>query len=105
MDVKVFTAVEMSEAVQAGGAVLMDFYADWCMPCKMMAPILERVAAAFDGRLTVAKINVDEEPAAAAQYGIQSIPALLLFKNGEVVKEWIGVRPFEDLSAALEANL
>ncbi len=105
MDVKVFTAAEMSAAVQAGNAILVDFYADWCMPCKMMAPVLERVAAAFDGRLTVAKINVDDEPAAAAQYGIQSIPALLLFKNGEVVKELIGVRPFEDLSAALEAAL
>ncbi len=105
MDVKVFTANQMSDAVQAGEAVLVDFYADWCMPCKMMAPVLERVAAAFDGRLSVAKINVDDEPAVAAQYGIQSIPALLLFKNGEVVKELIGVRPFEDLSAALEAAL
>lgn len=105
MEVKVFSGAEMANAVAAGDALLVDFYADWCMPCKMMAPVLERVATAFDGRLTVAKINVDEEPAMAAQYGIQSIPALLLFKNGEVVKELVGLRPFEDLSAVLEANL
>lgn len=105
MEVNVISAAELDAALQTGDALLVDFYADWCMPCKMMAPILERVATAFDGRLTVAKINVDDEAAAAAQYGIQSIPALLLFKNGEVVKELIGVRPFEDLSAALEANL
>ena len=105
MEVKVFSGAEMANAVAAGDALLVDFYADWCMPCKMMAPVLERVATAFDGRLTVAKINVDEEPAMAAQYRIQSIPALLLFKNGEVVKELVGLRPFEDLSAVLEANL
>lgn len=105
MEVKVLGAQEMAAAVEAGDAVLMDFYADWCMPCKMMAPLLERLADRFDGRLTVAKINVDDEPAAAAQYGIQSIPALLLFKNGQVVKELIGVRPFEDLCAAVEAAL
>ena len=105
MEVNVLTGAEMAAAVETGKALLVDFYADWCMPCKMMAPILERVATAFDGRLTVAKINVDEEPAMAAQYGIQSIPALLLFKNGEVVKELVGLRPFEELSALLEANL
>ena len=89
----------------AGGTVLVDFFADWCMPCKMMAPVLDKLAAAFDGRLTVAKINVDDEPELAAEYGIQSIPALLLFKDGEVAGEFIGLRPFEELSAAMEAKL
>ncbi len=101
----VWTAAEMAAQLGNGGALLVDFYADWCMPCKMMAPVLDRVAEAFADRLTVAKINVDDEQALAVQYGIQSIPALLLFKNGEVVQEFIGVRPFEDLSTAIEAAL
>ena len=101
----VWTAADMAENLAKGGALLVDFYADWCMPCKMMAPVLDKVADAFAGRLTVAKINVDDEQALAVQYGIQSIPALLLFKDGKVVKEFIGVRPFEELSAAIEAAL
>ena len=101
----VWTAADMAENLAKGSALLVDFYADWCMPCKMMAPVLDKIADAFGERLTVAKINVDDEQALAVQYGIQSIPALLLFKNGEVVKEFIGVRPFEELSAAIEAAL
>ncbi|MBE6768445.1 MAG: thioredoxin [Ruminococcaceae bacterium] len=101
----VWTAADMAENLEKGGALLVDFYADWCMPCKMMAPVLDKVADAFADRLTVAKINVDDEQELAVKYGIQSIPALLLFKNGDVVKEFIGVRPFEELSAALEAAL
>ncbi|MBE6757581.1 MAG: thioredoxin [Ruminococcaceae bacterium] len=101
----VWTAADMAVNLEKGGALLVDFYADWCMPCKMMAPVLDKVADAFDGRLTVAKINVDDEQELAVKYGIQSIPALLLFKNGDVVKEFIGVRPFDELSAAIEAAL
>lgn len=101
----VWTAADMAENLAKGGAVLVDFYADWCMPCKMMAPVLDKVAEAFADRLTVAKINVDDEQELAVKYGIQSIPALLLFKNGDVVKEFIGVRPFDELSAAIEAVL
>lgn len=101
----VWTAADMAANLEAGGALLVDFYADWCMPCKMMAPVLDQVSEAFDGRLTVGKINVDEEQALAVKYGIQSIPALLLFKDGEVVKEFIGVRPFDELAAALNAAL
>ena len=101
----VWTAADMAENLEKGGALLVDFYADWCMPCKMMAPVLDKVADAFDGRLTVAKINVDDEQELAVKYGIQSIPALLLFKNGEVAQEFIGVRPFDELTAALEAAL
>ncbi len=101
----VWTAADMAENLEKGGALLVDFYADWCMPCKMMAPVLDKVAEAFKGRLTVAKINVDDEQELAVKYGIQSIPALLLFKDGEVAKEFIGVRPFDELSAALEAAL
>lgn len=101
----VWTAAEMAANLEKGGALLVDFYADWCMPCKMMAPVLDKVADAFADRLTVAKINVDDEQELAVKYGIQSIPALLLFKNGDVVKEFIGVRPFDELSAAIEAAL
>lgn len=101
----VWTAADMAENLAKGNALLVDFYADWCMPCKMMAPVLDKIADAFGERLTVAKINVDDEQELAVKYGIQSIPALLLFKNGDVVKEFIGVRPFEELSAAIEATL
>ena len=101
----VWTAADMAENLAKGNALLVDFYADWCMPCKMMAPVLDKIAVAFGERLTVAKINVDDEQELAVKYGIQSIPALLLFKNGDVVKEFIGVRPFEELSAAIEATL
>ena len=103
-DVKHLTMDDF-EATLAGGVVLVDFFADWCMPCKMMAPVIEKAAATFDGRAVMAKVNVDEEPELAARYGIQSIPALFLFKNGEVAKELIGVRPYEELAAAIESVL
>ena len=103
-DVKHLTMDDFDTTL-AGGVVLVDFFADWCMPCKMMAPVIEKAATAFDGRAIMAKVNVDEEPELAARYGIQSIPALFLFKNGEVAKELIGVRPYEELAAAIESVL
>lgn len=96
---------EFDQQLEKGGVVLVDFYADWCMPCKMMAPVVDKVADTFDGRVTVGKVNVDEEPDLAVRYGIQSIPALLLFKDGEVVDELIGARPYEGLVTAIEAVL
>lgn len=96
---------EFDQKLEQGGVVLVDFYADWCMPCKMMAPVVEKVADTFDGRALVGKVNVDDEPDLAVRYGIQSIPALLLFKDGEVVDELIGARPFEAVASAIEAQL
>lgn len=75
------------------GIVLVDFWADWCMPCKMMAPILNEVAEATDGTATIYKLNVDEQQQVAAKYGIRNIPTMILFKDGKEVERIIGVKP------------
>lgn len=75
------------------GIVLVDFWADWCMPCKMMAPILNEVAQATDGTASIYKLNVDEQQQVAANYGIRNIPTMILFKDGKEVERIIGVKP------------
>jgi thioredoxin 1 len=70
--------------------VLVDFWAEWCMPCRRIAPAVDRLAADYAGRLTVAKMNVDENPNVPMQYGIRGIPTLLLFKDGELVDQFVG---------------
>lgn len=104
-DVLHLNAEEFEEQLSKGDVLLVDFFADWCMPCKLMAPVVEKVAATFDGRATVAKINVDDEPELAERYGIQSIPALLLFHNSAPIDELIGARPYEEVAAAVEKLL
>ncbi len=74
------------------GVVLVDFWADWCMPCKMMAPILNEVAEAAEGKATIYKLNVDEHQAVAAKYGIRNIPTIILFRDGKEVERIIGVK-------------
>jgi len=83
------------------GVVLVDFWADWCMPCKMMAPILNEVAAATDGTASIYKLNVDEQQQIAAQYGIRSIPTMILFKDGKEVERIIGVKPKDAVLASI----
>ena len=81
--------------------VLVDFWAEWCGPCKMVAPILDEIAAAHGDKLTIVKLNVDENPATAAKYGVTSIPTMNVYRSGEVVKQIIGAKP----KAALLADL
>ena len=81
--------------------VLIDFFADWCGPCKMLAPILEQVAEEYAGQAEVYKVNVDEESGLAAQYGVQSIPTVIVFQDGEVKKTNVGFIPKDQLVAML----
>ena len=80
-----------NEIINSEQPVLVDFYADWCAPCRMMAPILEQVAGNMNGEVKILKVNVDKNRQAAAKYGIQSIPTLMLFQNGQVKWKGVGV--------------
>jgi len=90
------------EAETQSGVVLIDFWAPWCGPCRMQTPILEQIAGQVDGA-KIAKLNVDEAPAVAAKFGVQSIPTLVVLKDGQPVKQMIGVQQADTLVAALNA--
>ena len=85
--------------------VVVDFWAEWCGPCKMIAPILDEVSRDYDGRVQVAKLNVDDNPEVAAKYGIRGIPTLLLFKQGEVVATKVGALSKSQLPQFLDSHL
>jgi thioredoxin 1 len=104
--VKHVTDASFSEDVlQAEQAVLVDFWAPWCGPCRAVAPVLEQVAEAYAGRVTIAKLNVDENPRTAEQYGIRSIPTIALFKGGEVVDGVLGAAPRTFFTQMLDKHL
>ncbi|MCA7015219.1 thioredoxin TrxA [Dickeya dadantii] len=94
-----------TDVLQSEHVTLVDFWADWCGPCKMIAPILDEIADEFEGKLTVAKLNIDDNPATAPKYGIRGIPTLLLFKNGEVAATKVGALSKGQLKEFLNANL
>lgn len=87
------------------GLVLVDFYADWCGPCKMMAPVVDKIGESYAGKAKVIKVNVDNSSDVAARFGIMSIPTFILFKNGKEVKKVIGGVPQETLESAINENL
>jgi len=94
-----------AEIVDRPGLVLVDFWAPWCAPCRAIAPMLEELAAEYEGRVRVAKLNVDENPQSAADFRVQSIPTLLLFRDGALVDTMVGALPRRLLAGRLEEHL
>ena len=92
-------------AETSSGLVLSDFWAPWCGPCKMIAPVLEEIDAEMGNQVKIVKLDVDENQETAARFGVMSIPTLLIFKNGEVVDKVIGFQPKEALKSVIERNL
>ena len=103
--------VEIEEAkfedvvLKAETPVLVDFWAPWCGPCRMVAPVVEELAEDYDGKVDFVKINVDDSPKVASQYGVMSIPTLILFKGGKPVSNVVGFRPKDELKKSLEEAL
>ena len=104
--VHTFTADNFeTEVLNSDIPVFVDFYADWCGPCEMKSPVIDKLADEFDGRIKVGKINVDDESEIAAQFGIMSIPNMKFFKGGKVVDEVVGAIPKAAMKAKFEANV
>jgi len=105
-NVQVFSDANFSTAVlKADKPVLVDFWAAWCGPCKMIAPVVDEIANEFSGKVIVGKLNVDENNATAGQYGVMSIPTLILFKNGQEVKRVVGYKTKNELAGIINSVL
>jgi thioredoxin 1 len=101
-DIKYVQQDDWQNIASSTKPVLVDFWAEWCPPCRLLAPTFERLAATYSDEITFAKVNVDELPEVAGQYGIRSIPTLLLLREGKVVEKLVGARPYHDLARVLD---
>jgi thioredoxin 1 len=99
------TDANFDELLRNHPLVLVDFWAEWCAPCRMIAPILEELAQEYEGKLLVAKLDVDENPKTAMRYRVMSIPTVILFKNGQPVEVLVGAQPKRNFQAKLEKHL
>lgn len=100
-----FTEEGFDKALSQPGLLVADFWAEWCGPCKMLGPVIEKLAADFDGKCVIGKVNVDDEPELAQRYGIMSIPTVMFFKDGQEIDKKIGVQPPQEFVKVIEANI
>jgi len=106
MNVKIFTVQNWEpDVLNASQPVLVDFWAAWCGPCRMIGPLVEELADEYAGKIVVGKLNVDEQSEVATKYGVMSIPTLLLFKNGQIAETIVGFRSKQDLAKMIDAKL
>ena len=100
-----FTKDSFEKALNDGSLMMVDFWAEWCGPCRMLGPVVESLAKKYEGKVLVGKVNVDQEQELAIRYGVMSIPTVIFFKNGEEIDRKVGVMPDSAFSAVLDANL
>ncbi len=105
MEIKLTQANFEGEVVKSNVPVLVDFWATWCGPCQMVAPVIAKIADEYAGKLKVGKVNVDEAGAIAAEYGIVSIPTVMLFVNGKIVEKAVGARSFDEYAELIEKHI
>ncbi len=94
-----------TSVLKAGKPTLVDFWAEWCQPCKMLAPTVEELAGEYEDKILVGKLNVDDNPVTATKYGIRGIPTLLLFKDGQVVQQVVGVKSKAEIKKMIDENI
>lgn len=100
-----FTDAAVKEIIQSGKPVVVDFWAEWCGPCKMIGPIIEELAAEYEGKVTIGKLNVDDNTETPEEYGIRSIPTVLFFKEGKLVDKMVGAAQKSAFAAKIDALL
>ena len=100
-----FNEQGFDKALADGGLMMVDFWASWCGPCKMLAPTIDQIGTQYEGKAVIGKVDVDEEQNLAARYGVMSIPTIIYFKDGKEIDRKVGVQPITAFTSALDANL